>query len=530
MELVTLQERRIGRWAAVTLAALALAPGSGWSVEATGGPSSPAVPATAAAHSTTAAAVSSASATPSPAEAPAAEIPAFPGAEGWGAKTPGGRGGQVLVVDSLADDGSPGTLRWAVEQPFPRIVVFRVAGIIELQRPLWVGGDRRDRIDGDNPYSYLTVAGQSAPGGGVTLTGYPVHLANDVHDVVIRHLRVRNTRVDRREASIGDGIGFVGAHDVVLDHVSVSWMADEGISLESSDRRMNHDITVQYSLVAEGLLNGGHPSGGPHSRCVVVSDGSHRVSLHHNLMISCNRRNPSLAGNSNLGSSAEPLTDVRYNVAYNFGDRGLQIGRGALTNVVGNLLRYGPDSVAGLPIESTDRTPSGTVAYLADNCVASGSGSGYAVDCPDAQDSLVAASRRGFLPELAEEPFEAPEVTPPRRPEQCVLKVAGALPRDPADERFLDDYGSGGGELGAGDRSQDDIVVPEPEAGEPPADADRDGMPDSWELARALDPNDPRDAALDLDGDGYTEIEEYLDELASELARRGKRRCKPRRG
>lgn len=456
-----------------------------------------------------------------------AGLPAFPGAEGWGAETPGGRGGEVLIVDSLADDGSPGTLRWAVEQPYPRIVVFRIAGIIELRRPLWIGGDRRARPADDNLYSYLTIAGQSAPGGGIVLTGFPIHLANDVHDVVIRYLRVRNTRVDRREGSIGDGVGFFGAHHVVLDHVSVSWMADEGISLESSDRRMNHDVTVQYSLVAEGLLNGGHPSGGPHSRCIVVSDGSHRVSLHHNMMISCNRRNPSLAGNSELGSSNEPVTDVRYNVAYNFGDSGLQVGRGALTNVVGNLLRYGPDTIAPAPIDSNDRTPEGTVAYLADNCVAGAPGAGVGIDCPAAQETLVAASRQGILPEIATVPFEAPDVTPSRRPERCLLKRVGALPRDPADDGFLRDYRSRGGELGAGGLSQDQITVPEPDSGSAPADADRDGMADDWESDRGLDPGDPLDAALDTDGDGYTEIEEYLQELAEDLARRGKRACAP---
>lgn len=446
---------------------------------------------------------------------PALALPAFPGAEGWGAETPGGRGGTVLVVHSLADDGSAGTLRWAVEQPYPRIIVFRVSGIIELQKPLFIGGEPGASFAGDNPYSYLTLAGQSAPGGGVTLTRYPVTLLNDVHDVVIRHLRVRNTRVDEALRSIGDGIELAGAYDVVLDHVSVSWVADEGISIESTDRRMNHDITVQHSLIAEGLLNGGHPSGKPHSRCVVASDGTFNVSIHHNLMISCNRRNPSLAGNSPTGASDNPLTDVRYNLSYNFGDKGLQFGRGALSNVVGNLLRFGPDTTAALPMESVDRQPAGTRIHLAENCSIErvGRTGPDILRCPSEQTELVASQGDPvYDPEAV--PFDAPPITPPLALESELLESAGALPHDAADEKFIEDYRSFGGELGAAGRGQDEIEVPAPAPGVAPEDADLDGMPDTWELEHGLDPSDPTDAAGDRNGDGYTNVEEYLTAIA----------------
>ncbi len=442
-----------------------------------------------------------------------AQLPAFPGAEGWGATTPGGRGGTVLIVDKLSDDGSEGTLRWAVEQQFPRIIVFRVSGIIELREPLAIGGPRNASFSGDNPYSYVTIAGQSAPGGGILLTNFPVSLRNDVHDVIIRHLRVRKTLVDGRLGSIGDGIEFAGCYDVVVDHCSFSWFADEGVSLESTNTRMNHDITVQHCLIAEGLLNGGHPSGGPHSRGMIASDGTFRVSMHHNFMISNNRRNPSLAGNSELGASDFPVTDVRFNLVYNFGEKGIQFGRGAQTNIVGNLVRQGPQTKGNLPLEAVDRDSTGTRVFLQDNCWMTRQNDVDVVVCPEEQSELVFAAR-GMLAEVIDTAFTAPAITDIPNLEAYMLENAGALPHDPADEKFISDYQNFTGNLGADTLSQAQITVSPPETGAPLADTDRDGMPDDWESARGLDPADPTDASADRNGDGYTNIEEYLNELS----------------
>ncbi len=451
--------------------------------------------------------------TPSPLPA---QIPAFPGAEGFGATTPGGRSGTVLIVDKLSDDESEGTLRWAVNQQFPRIIVFRVSGIIELTKPLEIGGPRNASFSGDNPYSYVTIAGQSAPGGGVILIHFPISLRNDVHDVVIRHLRVRNTRVDRQFGSIGDGIEFAGCYNVVVDHCSFSWFADEGVSLESEGSRMNHDATIQHCLIAEGLLNGGHPSGGPHSRAMIASDGTFNVSMHHNLMISCNKRNPSLAGNSELGSSEFPLTDVRYNLVYNFGEKGIQFARGALTNIVGNIVRFGPQTRAQKPMEAVDRQPAGTRVYLQDNCSIRRVGNADILDCPEDQTALV-FGKNGIFAEFADSAFSAPAITPVEDLQAYLLENAGALPHDSADEKFINDYRNFSGNLGADSLSQDEITVVPPETGTPPPDTDRDGMPDDWETDNGLDPNEPNDANGDLDGDGYTNIEEYLNSLSPGL-------------
>lgn len=437
-----------------------------------------------------------------------ASIPAFPGAEGFGSRTPGGRGGEVVIVTSLADDG-PGSLREALEgRSGLRIVVFEVAGIVRLARPLVLEGV---------PGSFVTIAGQSAPGGGVTIAGFPLSLRNGVHDVVVRHLRVRNPRALESVGSIGDGIELRGASNVVLDHVSVAWATDEGISIEVGG---NHDITVQNSLVAETLLDGGHPSGGPHSRCMIVSDGSFNVTMHRNLLASCNRRSPALNGSSELGASAFPLTDFRHNLVYNWGRAGGQFARGAQANLVDNVYRFGPDTGAETPFEGNDRQDEGTTVFLSGNCeiFRNGVTGPDVLNCPADQRTLVTLPNGAFVRFVDGPVGTAPFVTPPADVAQHALERAGALPRDAADLKFVEDYRALTGELGAGGRTHDEIVVPEPAPGEPEPDRDRDGMPDGWESAvPGLDPDDPSDAAADLDGDGYTEIEEYLNDRAEGL-------------
>lgn len=439
------------------------------------------------------------------------QVAAFPGAQGFGADTPGGRGGPVLIVDRLADDRLPGSLRWAVEQTGPRTIVFEVSGIIALTEPLRIGGGPRDSFPEGNPHAFLTVAGESAPGGGITLTNYPLTFTNDVHDVIVRHLRVRNTRVNPRNGSIGDGIAFMGAHRVVVDHVSVSWFVDEGISLESTAERMNYDITVQHAFVAEGLFNGGHPSGRSHSRCAIISDGSFNISLHHNVFLSCNRRSPNLGGNSQLGQSPHPLSDVRYNLVYNPGEKAIQFARGAEANIVGNWIRFGPGTSATHPLEATDRDATDTHIYLEANCWLDAPRGGPNPQCPEDQTDLVLEQQGSGRVTWATHPFEAPPVEPLFDRAEDVLWDVGTRIADAADARFREQYVTGSGELGAGGRTQDDIEVPEPVLGWPAPDSDRDGLPDTWEHAQGLDPGDGSDSQA---GVPYSHLERYLHERA----------------
>ncbi|PIQ63550.1 MAG: hypothetical protein COV99_02010 [Bacteroidetes bacterium CG12_big_fil_rev_8_21_14_0_65_60_17] len=394
-----------------------------------------------------------------------AQIPAFPGAQGFASDTPGGRGGCVHIVTTLADDNSPGSLRWALEQTGPRTVVIEVAGVIHLNEPLRIGGRRQAPPPGDNPHSFLTIAGESAPGGGITLSGYPLEFNNDVHDVIVRHIRIRGPRVDDRSGSIGDGLAFFGGHNIIVDHVSLSWFADEGISIESTASRINHDITVEHSFVAEGLLNGNHPSGGPHSRCAIVSDGSFNVSLHHNVFMSCNRRNPNLGGNSNLGASDFPLSDVRHNLIYNAGDKGIQFARGAVTNIIGNWIRQGPQTSASHPMEATDRMQEGTQLYLAGNCELTVSAGTETNICPENQVALVQQTHGPGLVAWLSDPLDTPPVVQMFSLAGELLGDAGAHPSDPADSTFRAQYMLGTGDMGAGEKPLADIEIPEPAPG-----------------------------------------------------------------
>ena len=178
-----------------------------------------------------------------------AELPAFPGAEGFGANTPGGRGGRVIQVTNLNDRG-PGSLRAAVQEKGPRIVVFRVGGVIQLQDDLNIR------------HPFLTVAGQIAPGDGICLRGGCLHV--DAHDVVLRYLRVRIG-----DSPIGSSLGNRDAIDiyganVVLDHCLCSWALDETVTTWFAAR----DVTIQWCIASEGLMDNLHPQGSQHVNSV----------------------------------------------------------------------------------------------------------------------------------------------------------------------------------------------------------------------------------------------------------------------
>ncbi len=474
-------------------------------------------------------------------------VPAFPGCEGWGCETPGGRGGRVIYVTSLNDSG-PGSLRDAIETKGPRMILFTVSGVIRLQTPLYLGGQpNRDRGE---DYSFVTIAGQSAPGGGVVIADFGLLLVNDVHDVVIQHLRFRNAQrnVDRempmprergprgrpgmsprerpgmsprerptyRHAgdpsaprSTGDGIDLLGARRVVIDHCSFSWATDENVSME---RFTNTDITVSHSIIAEVLWYGGHEAGDPrtaeHSRGMNLSRGADRVAVHHNFFMSNNWRNPHLMGcmPSEMPCRSEwakqPVFDVRCNVVYNWGEKGVHISGGAQANVVDNLFLRGPGTEAGVkPILFEDREAYWKSAAFVEGNVDSSLGGAN-------QRSLV-HSVHGHMA-LVEAPFRAPRIAACRAEElRDQVGSWGAQPADPVDQRLLAELRSGTGSIGAKERTHDS-PTPEPERGVALPDSDRDGLPDAWEKQHGFDPTDASDAARDEDGDGWTNLEEYL--------------------
>ncbi len=413
------------------------------------------------------------------------ELPAFPGAEGFGSTTPGGRGGKVLFVTNLSDAG-PGSLREACEAQGPRIVVFRVSGLINLEKAIVVR----------NPY--LTLAGQSAPGDGICLRNDPFAVAT--HDVVIRFLR---SRLGDVAGKAEDCITLAhGASRVIFDHCSATWSIDECLSLAGNVS----DATVQWCLIAEGLDKSKHPKG-PHGYgSLARANGP--VSLHHNLWAHQQGRNPRLG--DNYDKPPYPVFDFRNNVIYDFGGTCSGLTQGKFpVNYVANYIRPGPSSRARTPI--TIGSPSDLVFFIRDNVF-------------EGNDALTADNTRFFnrtemdgikQVQIVDKPFAAAPVKtlPAAEALEAVLATVGAsLPvRDAVDARIVDHVRQ---RQGAIIDSQTQVGGwPQYRPLPPPPDSDRDGMPDVWEIAHGLNPADPSDNSKDRDGDGYTNIEEYLNSL-----------------
>ena len=417
------------------------------------------------------------------AQVPAA-VPAFPGAEGFGMFTPGGRGGRVYLVTTLADYDAdeppiPGSLRAAVEAEGPRIVVFRVAGYIDLKRPLVVS------------HPYLTIAGQTAPGEGVTLRRYGLEI-NAPH-VVVRYLRVRPGDVAHIEQ---DAIN-VRASYVVIDHCSVSWATDEVLSVSGRAS----EVTIQWCLIAESLNRSVHHKGA-HGYGSLFSSGG-RISVHHTIYAFHESRNP---------RPKDVLLDFRNNLIYGFGDRA-GYSRNDLTrmNYVGNYiypLAYSRHARWAFLLEGTN-----TRIFLEDNVLRLGDRllrPDWGLIRPPEGWTAEAIEARARVPL----PFPAPSVqtVPAEAVPALLLAEAGAMRprRDAVDRRIVELIRRGEGQL---IDSQEEVGGWPPLATAPPSpDADADGMPDAWEKRHGLNPQDPADAAGDLDGDGYTNIEEYLND------------------
>ncbi|MFB3829411.1 MAG: non-reducing end alpha-L-arabinofuranosidase family hydrolase [Bryobacteraceae bacterium] len=387
----------------------------------------------------------------------------------------------MLPVTNLNDSG-PGSLRAACLARGPRTVVFRVSGAIALRSDLNVREP------------YLTIAGQTAPGGGICLRDYPLNIVT--HDVIVRFLRSRLGDESRTEADsiwIGDG-----ARNVILDHCSASWSVDEALS-PSGDIR---DVTVQWCFIGESLWHSGHAKGAHGYGSLARATGG--VSLHHNLWIHNSGRNPRLG--DNYGEPPWPTFDLRNNVMYNWGSYCTGMVDGNIrVNYVANYLKPGPDSRASrAPIAISAENPGVTEFYLDGNIM-------------EQRADLTADNRRmtDRPVRISEAPFEgAPvETEHPTEAFRRVAAQAGAsVPyRDPVDARLAAHLLEGGGRL---IDSQNEVGGwPDYVSTPAPQDGDGDGMPDWWESAMGLDPGDASDGAAAASG-GYTNLERYLAELA----------------
>lgn len=431
---------------------------------------------------------------------------AFPGAEGYGKYTTGGRGGRVLTVTNL-DDSGPGSFRDAVEQTGPRIVVFAVDGTIELKSPLRVNNDS------------ITIAGQSAPGDGICLKDYP--LVVNASNVIIRYLRVR---VGDRHQLDSDGLGGgrYGQKNVILDHLSVSWSIDECLSIYKTE-----NLTVQWCLVTHSLNTSVHTKG---SHGFGGIWGGYKATFHHNLLANHASRNPRFSS-----VDGTKWVDYRNNVVYNWGFKtAYGGGHHAEINMVNNYYKPGPASqhhrlldvaedgtgryyVAGNVMEGDDAVTQdnrSAVRDCAGKCYIRGRKSAG----PDSGISPDA------IPELGEEcasclvdapfPYEPIEEDTPEVAYQRVLKSVGcSFSRDAYDREVLRQVKKGIGTFGIDGiiNSPKDVGGwPKLKTKKAPKDSDGDGMPDAWERRHGLNPHDASDASeYTLDKD-YTNIEVFL--------------------
>ena len=425
--------------------------------------------------------------------AAAAALPAFPGAEGFGAQSLGGRGGKVLFVTNLNDRG-PGSLRAAVEADGPRTVIFRVSGTIALKSPLAV------------TRPYITVAGQTAPGDGICLKNYALVISAD--HVIIRYLRCRpgdNAKTATDALSISSG------RDIIVDHCSASWSVDETLSASSSGRLGN--VTVQWCIISESLHDSVHHKG-PHGYGSLIRGGrGNGYTFHHNLYAHHHARLPRPGNYNDRTRDPEGFTlDFRNNVIYNWAGTAAGYnadgsnGTNSVTkmNFVGNYYKTGANSKGSLAFSESTTCAK---AHFSGNCMNG--------TYPD--DPWLLVVFRGFSQrELAAYKQPQPVLAAPVKTDHAVaayvrvLAEAGAaLPkRDPVDIRIVNDVKNGTGRII--DDEEEVGGWPEVKSSRPPQDSDRDGMPDDWERQYGFDPQDPADGNSDFDADGYTNIEEYL--------------------
>jgi pectate lyase len=420
--------------------------------------------------------------------APPRSLPAFPGAEGFGALTAGGRGGRVVVVSNTNDAG-PGSFREAVSGRGPRTVVFAVGGLITLQSPVVI----------EEPF--LTIAGQTAPGDGICVRGHVVSVRT--HDVVVRYLRFRLGDQQQAEEDSFDIVG--DARDVIVDHCSTTWSVDENLSPSGATR----NVTVQWCLVAEALNRSVHSKGAHGYGSLARAIGG--VTFHHNLWAHNTARNPRLG--DNYGKPPYPVFDVRNNVIYDYGQMASGMtGDRLAVNYVNNYVRPGPSSDRGRGIIVF--TDTAEAAYFVQGNVVDGRDD-WTADNLKLFDRVERDGKR--LVTVATAPFDAPAVTTTsaRQALADVLAGAGAvLPRrDGVDARIVQSVERRTG--GIIDSQTQVGGWPEYRSGQAPIDRDRDGMPDSWERTHGLNAMDAADASRVRDPGGYTNIEVYLNELAA---------------
>lgn len=432
---------------------------------------------------------------------------AFPGAEGYGRFAVGGRGGKVVEVTNLNDNG-PGSLRDAVDQPIgPRTIVFNVSGNIKLASRLVVN------------QPYITIAGQTAPGEGITISKAPVGLTGN--DGVIRFLKVRIGG-----GTTYDGMGLTGANHSIIDHCSISWTIDESFSSRGS-----HNITLQRTLISEALNIAGHdkyPVGKMHGYAATI--GGDVGSFHHNLLAHNEGRNWSIGGGLNGDGYYGGRLDIRNNVVYNWGHRTTDGGANEV-NFVNNFYKPGVSTKIFVALNAQiEGVGKGKQQYYFDGNVMPG----YFNEKNQDKGRKFTISNKAIVdyPVFLPKPFFESHVNTQTAEAayKDVLSDVGANQPffDKHDKRIVDETLKGtftykGSKSGLGG-----LIDNEADAGGFPNfanetrptdwDTDHDGLPNWWEKAKGLNENskvgDFSDANSDSDKDGFTQLDDYLDWMA----------------
>lgn len=431
---------------------------------------------------------------------------AFPGAEGYGAGATGWRGGALIAVINL-DDSGPGSLRDCVERDGPRVCIFRTAGTIRLDTPLMVRSD-------------VYIAGQTAPGQGIQLrntesTHAPLIL-HGANDVVLRFMKLR-PGPSKQESSTIDALTVENAQRVYLSNLSLMFASDETFSVHVS-RAVASDITLADSILAFSLDRSNHPDGRHSKGALICSDTGEpsenecgRISLLRNLFAHHRDRNPDVKATS-LGP-VEVVNNIFYNPISQFGEFYDLLGDARIA-YVGNLALTGPSTNerAGAAVELIDRSSGNDIAIWAqDNLAGACAGEAELPVLDPVAESLQSAEPIA----LTVKPMPMGELLA-----QLPKSVGDALPdrnhRDELDKKVLKGLKQCEGRVI--NHPMDVGGWPEIDPGLTLADSDGDLLPDEWEAGRSgLDPDTADDPWQDADGDGLSEVETWLAELAGDI-------------
>lgn len=437
---------------------------------------------------------------------------AFPGAEGFGKYTTGGRGGKVFIVTNLNDKG-PGSFREAAESKGKRIIVFEISGTIHLETKLSIKAD-------------VTIAGQSAPGDGICLADQPVSLAGD--NIIVRYLRFRMGDKYQSQAGMVDGSGSDDAFggfkrkNIIIDHCSMSWSTDEVFSVYGGD-----STTLQWNIISEPLNYSYHFETGDKDferhGFGGIWGGLH-LTAHHNLFAHCNNRCPRFNG---IRHTPTEFVDYRNNVIYNWGGNNIYAGEGGTYNIVNNYFKYGPNTSNSVKYRICNPGKNETIGfgkwYVDGNYVDDaeevtknnwkGVHMGNGGNENDKKECL---QQNAF-------PAEAIPVQSATDAFKAVLQFAGcSLPaRDTLDMRIMQNVIERKGNFidvqggwPHGTAYEKTVTAwPSLKSEQAPVDTDKDGMPDAWERKSGLNSSDATDAAQNKLHKHYTNIEVYLNGL-----------------